>query len=149
MTHLRLTENCNAIRNNVCEDKNYYMESPCCKGLTLVNFIQEYSQKVSSFRFVPHIMSGILLTLWEVFRLHLDLPQLCRSQSAHNMQKFEVRSRSNSFSNLGDFISPFNPVFYSHFKNINFFEIRQKLTFLLCFSMELFSLRKNSFFFWK
>ena len=28
---------------------------------------------------------GIPLTLWELFPLHLDLPRLCRSQSAHNL----------------------------------------------------------------
>ena len=34
-------------------------------------------------------------------------------------QKFAVRSRSNFFSNFGHLFCPFNPVFYSHFKNTN------------------------------
>ena len=46
------------------------------------------------------------------------------------MQKFEVRSRSNFFSNFGDFIGPINPVFHFHFKNIILFEIGPKLTLL-------------------
>ena len=37
------------------------------------------------------------------------------------------------FSNFGHLFSPFNPVFYFHYKNINFFEIGPKLTFLRCF----------------
>ena len=46
------------------------------------------------------------------------------------MQKFKVRSRSNFFSNFGDFTGSFNPVFHFHFKNINFFEIGPKLTLI-------------------
>ena len=48
-------------------------------------------------------------------------------------RKFAVRSRSNFFSNLGHFSISFNPIFYSHFKNIIFFQIGPKLTFLRCF----------------
>ena len=47
--------------------------------------------------------------------------------------KFAVRSRSIFFSNFGHLLSPLNPVLYFYFKNINFFKIAPKLTFLQCF----------------
>ena len=42
----------------------------------------------------------------------------------------QKNSHSNFFSNVGDFIGPFNLVFHSHSKNIFFFEIGPILTFL-------------------
>ena len=66
----------------------------------------------------------------QIFAFALQIRLTICSQSPHNMQKIEVRSRSNFFSNFGDFIGPFNPVFHFHFKNINFFEIGPKLTLL-------------------
>ena len=81
-------------------------------------------------------------------------PRHCEKNSCHNVktfllssifqpklwltfewqkQKFAVRLRLNFFSNFGHLFGPFNPVFYFHFKNLNFFEIGLKLTFLWCF----------------
>ena len=101
----------------------------CCRGCTKCTM----SIKRLRLQFVPHIVSGIPLTLWEGFWLHLGFPRHCCSQYGRQKQKFAVRSRSNFFSNFGDFISSFNPVFCFYFKNINFFEIGPKLTFLRCF----------------
>ena len=55
--------------------------------------IWETRQKASSFRLtfsshsdhIKRLRLDLFPTLWEVFRLHLDLPRLCRSQSAHNL----------------------------------------------------------------
>jgi len=52
------------------------------------------------------------------------------NEDGRQKQKFEVRSHSNFFSNFGNFIDSFNLVFHSHFKNIIFFVIGPKLTFL-------------------
>ena len=63
------------------------------------------------------------------FRFALTLLLTICSQSAHNVQKFEVRSRSNFFSNFGYFIGPFDPIFHFHFKNIIFLKSDQNWHF--------------------
>jgi len=71
--------------------------------------------------------------MWRCFSFHLVFRPRLWLTFEEQMEKFAVHSRSNFFSNFGHLFSPFNPVFYFHFKNINFFEIRPKLTFLRCF----------------
>ena len=81
----------------------------------------------------PNIVRGILVTMWRYFSYHLVFwPKLWLTIKGQK-QKFAVRLHSNFFSNFGHFSRPFNPVFYFHFKNIIFFKIGQKLTFLQCF----------------
>ena len=65
--------------------------------------------------------------MWDDFRLHLVSAPLCRSQCGRQKQKFVARWRSNFFSNFGNFIDSFNPVFHFHFKNIFFFWNRTKI----------------------
>jgi len=84
--------------------------------------------------------------MWRHFSYHLVFRPRLWLTFIGQKQKFAVHSRSNFFSNFGHLFSAFNPILYSHFKNI-YFEIGPNLKFLRCFfSMELFSLRKNSFF---
>ena len=99
-------------------------------------FLQAFSRFLTIRVFIcicPSIVSGILVTMWRHFSYHLVFRPSLWLTFEGQKQKFAVRSRSNFFSNFGHLFSPFNPVFYSHFKIINYFEIRPKLMFLWCF----------------
>ena len=130
------------------------------KLLKCPKFEKKFDRKcTANFCFCPSLVSHNLGRKNQMIR---EISSHCDKNSAHNVggkyrwkpliffscnpfpaklwltfegqkQKFAVRSRSNFFSNFGHFSSSFNPVFYFHFKNINFFEIGPKLTFLRCF----------------
>ena len=90
------------------------------------------------------------LWLWEGFRLHFDLPWLCHSQSAHN-----VEGKSKNLKHVRiQILSQIVEILIVH--SIQFFILISKILIFLksdqnwhlieCFLMELFFWRRNSFF---
>ena len=83
--------------------------------------------------FAPNIVSGILVTMWRHFFYRLVFrPKLRLTPEGQNRNFQYVCVRI--FPQILDIFLVYSiQFFFSHFKNINFFEIGPKLTFLQCF----------------